>query len=35
MKIKKNTTNNQLFYNELMCFEILQFFYLRLRNDLF
>ena len=35
MKIKKNMINNQLFHNELTRFEILQFFYLHLQNDLF
>ena len=35
MKIKKNTINNQLFYDELMYFEILQIVYLRLQSDLF
>ena len=35
MKIKKNMTNNWLFYDESTRFKILQIFYLRLQNDLF
>ena len=35
MKIKKNMMKNQLFHNKLTRFEILQFFHLRLWNDLF